>query len=298
MSDSKMDGSSVPRSSETSALSSATDSPQNFREWLTSYSAASPVNRSATPGTNSALTIPATCGPQRGTYLATYDHATVSWKTSLLSFLMDTSEPLSVTWPRSGSMLNGDVFERKPPVPRTGENVFSSSELLPTPSTKDMFSGTEFRTDSQFMCSLGTRARHGVWPTPMASSYGQMGGKPSLETRARTGNWGRPPTPLAQMSMYQEHQQEREEKEAQLTTLHELWEQEDQQAEREGQPSTPWLDGGNSTPQIGPLNPGWVEWLMGWPIGITDLKPAGTALSPISLQWPFGTFPSVPKNEP
>lgn len=27
----------------------------------------------------------------------------------------------------------------------------------------------------------------------------------------------------------------------------------------------------------GPLNPQWVEWLMGWPIGWTDLKPLGTA---------------------
>jgi len=23
----------------------------------------------------------------------------------------------------------------------------------------------------------------------------------------------------------------------------------------------------------GPLNPEWVEWLMGWPLGWTDLKP-------------------------
>ena len=23
----------------------------------------------------------------------------------------------------------------------------------------------------------------------------------------------------------------------------------------------------------GPLNPTWVEWLMGWPLGWTDLKP-------------------------
>jgi hypothetical protein len=25
----------------------------------------------------------------------------------------------------------------------------------------------------------------------------------------------------------------------------------------------------------GPLNPEWVEWLMGWPIGWTDLRPLG-----------------------
>jgi hypothetical protein len=32
------------------------------------------------------------------------------------------------------------------------------------------------------------------------------------------------------------------------------------------------------TPQElnGPLNPVWVEWLMGWPLGWTDLKPLAT----------------------
>jgi hypothetical protein len=27
----------------------------------------------------------------------------------------------------------------------------------------------------------------------------------------------------------------------------------------------------------GSLNPTWVEWLMGWPLGWTDLKPLATA---------------------
>ena len=27
--------------------------------------------------------------------------------------------------------------------------------------------------------------------------------------------------------------------------------------------------------QNGRLNPEWVEWLMGWPVGWTDLKPLG-----------------------
>jgi hypothetical protein len=34
--------------------------------------------------------------------------------------------------------------------------------------------------------------------------------------------------------------------------------------------------GGTQTPQKAPLNPSWVEWLMGWPIGWTDLKPLVT----------------------
>lgn len=35
---------------------------------------------------------------------------------------------------------------------------------------------------------------------------------------------------------------------------------------------------GEVLPQIvgGPLNPPWVEWLMGWPLGWTDLKPSAT----------------------
>jgi hypothetical protein len=34
--------------------------------------------------------------------------------------------------------------------------------------------------------------------------------------------------------------------------------------------------GGTQTQQKGHLNPSWVEWLMGWPIGWTDLKPLAT----------------------
>lgn len=39
-----------------------------------------------------------------------------------------------------------------------------------------------------------------------------------------------------------------------------------------------YLNGGNTTPQtqMARLNPDWVEWLMGWPIGWTDLKPLAT----------------------
>ena len=28
--------------------------------------------------------------------------------------------------------------------------------------------------------------------------------------------------------------------------------------------------------ESGRLNPMWVEWLMGWPVGMTDLRPLGT----------------------
>ena len=34
----------------------------------------------------------------------------------------------------------------------------------------------------------------------------------------------------------------------------------------------------------GSLNPTWVEWLMGWPLGWTDLKPLATGKSPFAPQ--------------
>ena len=35
----------------------------------------------------------------------------------------------------------------------------------------------------------------------------------------------------------------------------------------------------------GPLNPAWVEWLMGFPVGWTDLEPSATQSSPQVAEW-------------
>ena len=43
--------------------------------------------------------------------------------------------------------------------------------------------------------------------------------------------------------------------------------------------------GGTQTQQKGQLNPLWVEWLMGWPIGWTDLRPLGTDKFRSVQQW-------------
>jgi hypothetical protein len=55
-------------------------------------------------------------------------------------------------------------------------------------------------------------------------------------------------------------------------------------------PSIVWRrSGGEQNPQKPPvkLNPTWVEWLMGWPLGWTDLKPLATDKSH-SAQQPHG----------
>ena len=44
---------------------------------------------------------------------------------------------------------------------------------------------------------------------------------------------------------------------------------------------------------VGPLNPPWIEWLMGWPIGWTDIAPLATAKFQQWLEQHGGTFDDV-----
>jgi hypothetical protein len=64
--------------------------------------------------------------------LASYDPASSSWKTSALS-LFEASVEFSETWPRSGMMRTGRLFERPTWALRTGVSESSSSPTWPTP---------------------------------------------------------------------------------------------------------------------------------------------------------------------
>jgi hypothetical protein len=144
---------------------------------------------------------------------ARYNHDASSWKTAQFSLLADSDEFLE-TWPRWGSMLNGESYLR--PIPALPICV-SASGLWPTPTCD---SGTE---RSKRYAQGGTPLTLAVksWPTPCARDYRGIG-RSRLE---RTGSTA-----------------------------------------------------GENPPHIvgGLLNPTWVEWLMGWPIGWTELKPLET----------------------
>lgn len=97
----------------------------------------------------------------------------------------------------------------------------------------------------------------GLLPTPSAQSYGtnQGGGagrigpvRESLARMAKTGHW---PTPRSSPN-----------------------------ENRQSHPSPSQLDGSHGKSLAaevgGQLNPDWVEWLMWWPIGWTDLRPLAT----------------------
>lgn len=193
--------------------------------------------------------------------LASYDRATQSWKTSALS-LFEGSIPYSEAFPRSGTMRNGRIYA--PPMserPTEGKG----SGLWPTPNS------AKAGNDISLQCSgdgrekpnkLGWAVAVVMFPTPSATEYGtnQGGGmgrtgpiRPSLGTMARKGLW---PTPRTKG----------------MCGGTGNWAQ--LKAKCEDITEARQMGAGNG----GQLNPTWFEWLMGYPLGWTDLNALGIAL--------------------
>ena len=103
------------------------------------------------------------------------------------------------------------------------------------------------------------------YPTPAAIAYGSNRGgaagrvgpvRHSLDSMARHNLW---PTPTSS----------RRDRKGRVLP--------DGTRERISLAKSAKANGGSTTQQTAPLNPAWVEWLMGWPIDATDCEPSGTA---------------------
>ena len=156
---------------------------------------------------------------------AKYDRDTHCWRTYQRSFLLDTLEPFSESWPRAGTMCVGIAFQRQPLAPLTRE------------------------TD------------YGLWPTPRASKWGlpdSHGRKMDLKKKY--------PTPTSSMMTYQDMEDARisgTKRKLIPTPVASNWKnRETSQHSRDLQKYVG-----------GTLNPNWIEWLMGYPIGWTALEP-------------------------
>jgi hypothetical protein len=175
-------------------------------------------------------------------WLAKFDPVTSTLRTAQCSLLEEEPESLQ-TLPRSGMTRSGMLWARQTLVLRTSET--ESGFLLPTPDTtnrdnkKVLYSKN---APSQSGRSLATYAR--TWPTPTVhGNYNRKGLSKTSGDGLATAvtKW---PTPTAHNA-----------KETNAPSEHNR--------------NTPTL-----TAQAGgSLNPTWVEWLMGWPLGWTDLKP-------------------------
>ncbi len=241
---------------------------------LTSFLAAFPARTSASQAKAPALTeSAAACGPTWRASLARFDPATSSWKTAQRSLLGDSDE-CSVTWPRSGMTADGQCWELPTLERRIGE---TDSGLWPTPTTSD--GGANHSTDAV------TKRGHGInllgavqlWPTPIASDSRGSSGRPALGKQVQLVDAVKWPTPTV-CGNYNRKGASPTSGDG-LATAGLKCATPTARDWRSGKASQATMER-NSRPlseQIGgSLNPMWVEWLMGWPLGWTDLKPLAT----------------------
>ncbi len=215
----------------------------NGEELLTWYLEASHARTSASPAQEKGLTESVQDSGQKWPASSMkYDRDTRSWRTAQHSLLGGLDE-FSGTWPRWGSMRNGECWERQTLAHRTAEN---ESGLWPTPTV----CGNHNRKGSSATSGDGLATAVKSWPTPTAS-LGTKGGRVTPR-KSREGG-----TLIEAVSSR-----------TFATPTARDW--------RSGKASEATMER-NSRPlseQIGgQLNPNWVEWLMGWPPGWTDLKP-------------------------
>jgi hypothetical protein len=262
-----------------------------------SFAAASRASTSATPADVPGSTDRARVfGPRCSDSLASFNPATSSWRTSQLSLLGEW-DASSVTFPRSGMTRSGTAYELRTsglPISEIG----SGSLPIPTPIAGDGRSARN-RTSGR---RPGSNHHDGVtlsdfvlmFPTPCARDWKGEGFEGQLGTVAASGMWPTPDASVSNIGEDLENWQERRDRElakgrngngfgTPLAVAVRLW------PTPKASPSGPdyarsnrETSGGDDLATAvarqdrGQLNPTWVEWLMGFPLGWTDLAPSET----------------------
>ena len=205
-----------------------------------------------------------------------YDHASSSWKTA--HCLWEEDLPwCSVTLPKWGSMRNGHVFQH--PTLTRPINA-TASGLWPTPQAMPATSDLNFRCSGDGRDKpnkLGWAVASVMWPTPtVCGNYNRKGASATsgdglataVATSLTMSDLVSTDAPIAKAKMYPTA--------TATATAYKGWSPNHNRADTDDrldytidrQAFSP----GQQTPPMH-LNPDWVEWLMGWPIGHTDLKP-------------------------
>jgi hypothetical protein len=209
--------------------------------------------------------------------LAKFDPHSSSWKTFQASLLTPGLVSLE-TWPKWGIIRGGVLFEHQTPQHIIDVRGGFASRSIPTPTCMDSaFQGKPrtaaleaWKKDPQSTRGLSLHVYAQKWPTPTAihaergnhdeavENYlqrvqdfeeGKTKGRPGMSLGVAV----RFPTPDASPQKYRLNGNSQQSK------------------------SLPALaKKGELSSSPGRLNPDWVEWLMGWPIGWTDCEHVGT----------------------
>ena len=195
------------------------------------------------------------CGDKwRGSFTK-YDQNSCSWKTHQCSLLGGLDEFLE-TWPQWGLMRDGECWEQKTLEQTIRETEYGLKEKQECLIVKNVDGNLKLGV-LQDLDALNVEQHNQKllkWPTPrscsaMAATITSKSAwnekrNPNLETIVGQRNW---PTPTSHNAK-------------------------ETNAPSESTRNTPTL----AAQAGGHLNPMWVEWLMGWPLGWTDLKPLET----------------------
>jgi hypothetical protein len=267
---------------------------------LMSYLAAFRAKTSPPPGREQGSTESEVgCGEKWHGSFVRFDPDSCSWKTHQCSLLGDL-EPYSETWPRWGLMRNGECWERQMSELRTSETESGLLEKIPTPQARD-WKGSSGRSLKGLDYDLPTHVK--IWPTPTVNGNNNRPGaskKAGWGLNSAVKLWPTPTTSTGGPQMMGDQMRPSGHKGSNnLAGAVQRW-------------ATPVAHPAGGTPEMflerkrktiakgnsmgvsltdlqmqviaeeigmegrGSLNPMWVEWLMGWPLGWTDLKPLET----------------------
>jgi hypothetical protein len=236
------------------------------------------ANHSAQQVSDKEQTTQDTCGPGCEQPLASYDPNTQSWR-MLEDISLWGEHKLLENLPKSGMTRNGVLYPQPAWVRPINAN---ESSLWPTPTTQEVKhpqaelteTGRRKSKNGKTSHSLGLADAVKMWPTPTAVTRPMEGNVRMYRAKIQAG--------------------EMTEAEAQAILGKSVWEAQGKVPEMWPTPRAAQAETRNHTvyaresgkPQNlenriaqrepsaigGKLNPMWVEWLMGFPTGWTDLK--------------------------
>jgi hypothetical protein len=211
--------------------------------------------------------------------LVKFDPASCGWKTArcLWEEGLDWS---CLTLPRWGSLHDGELWGRTTPGLRTDGN---GSGLWRTPTVSSAERGAmkgSIRLERGQTMSLQDQvADPKMWPTPHGMSKDGKSNGPSGNELGRAVNQAEKfPTPTSSMMTMADMEQarfagnggKRPDYATFATPKSRDWKGQSQRGIHAPGDALPNMDRGDGKPVGGSLNPTWVEWLMGWPLGWTD----------------------------
>ena len=211
------------------------------------------------------------------------------WKTARCLWEEDLPES-SVTLPNWGLMQGGEFWGQTIPGPHTEENESGYSVTYPTPKASEDRCGTQ-----KGVPSLGKMALDDLWPTPLSQDAKHSGHAPTGPGKAiklsyAIHGW---PIPTVQ-DAGKATKRLRDDHQNNLTavvanwptptaTQHKGWSKNHNRAETDDRLDyTVEREANQQGKESGRLNPDWVEWLMGWPIGWSSTEPM---TGPIQWAW-------------